>query len=182
MKRTFKLIATQSEIAWIGRKVTGSHNGTISIREGSLDFTNDQLTGGIVIIDTTSIKILDVKDASINAQFTAHLASDDFFSSARYPFAVLEIVSTAKRSDSRFFIAAKLTIKGITHPVNFEADVFFAGDSVKASGKIIINRTLYGMKFRSGNFFQNLGDTMIYNDIDINVMITAKASATAAMA
>jgi hypothetical protein len=31
------------------------------------------------------------------------------------------------------------------------------------------------MKFRSGNFFENLGDTLIYNDFDLNVSITAKA-------
>ena len=44
-----------------------------------------------------------------------------------------------------------------------------------ASGKIIVDRTRYEMKFRSGNFFQNLGDTLIYNDFDLNVSITAKA-------
>jgi hypothetical protein len=43
-----------------------------------------------------------------------------------------------------------------------------------ASGKIIVDRTRYGMKFRSGNFFENLGDTLIYNDFVLNVSVTAK--------
>jgi len=31
------------------------------------------------------------------------------------------------------------------------------------------------MRFRSGNFFRDLGDNLIYNDFDLNVNITAKA-------
>jgi hypothetical protein len=41
---------------------------------------------------------------------------------------------------------------------------------------LVVDRTKYGMKFRSGNFFQNLGDTLIYNDFELNVSITAKAA------
>ena len=31
------------------------------------------------------------------------------------------------------------------------------------------------MKFRSGNFFKDLGDTLIYNDFELNTSVTAKA-------
>jgi hypothetical protein len=37
------------------------------------------------------------------------------------------------------------------------------------------------MKFRSGNFFKDLGDTLIYNDFELNVSITAKAIAEPVM-
>jgi polyisoprenoid-binding protein YceI len=170
----FQLVAPQSEIAWIGRKVTGAHNGTIGIKEGSLDFINNELVGGEFIVDTASIMILDVTDPTTNAQFAGHLASDDFFSTGKYPTAFLEIVSAAKKSGNNYDIAGNLTIKGITHPVNFEAAILFNEQTVKATGKIVVNRTLYDMKFRSGNFFQNLGDTLIYNDFDLNINITAK--------
>ena len=40
---------------------------------------------------------------------------------------------------------------------------------------ILVDRTKYDMKFRSGNFFQNLGDTLIYNDFELNVTVSAKA-------
>jgi len=42
-------------------------------------------------------------------------------------------------------------------------------------GQVIIDRTRYGMKFRSGNFFKDLGDNLIYNDFELNVSVTAKA-------
>jgi hypothetical protein len=173
----FKLVPGQSEIAWTGRKVTGAHNGTIDIAAGSLNFVGDHLVGGQFIADTTSIRILDVTDPATNAQFAGHLASDDFFSSASYPTAVLEIVSATKKTGITYAVTADLTIKNITHPVNFEVTVLHNEQTIKVAGKIVIDRTLYDMKFRSGNFFQNLGDTLIYNDFDLNINITAKAVA-----
>jgi polyisoprenoid-binding protein YceI len=170
----FEIVTKQSHIDWIGRKVTGAHNGTIAIKEGTLDFTNDQLVGGKFIIDVTSIKILDLTDAASNAQFAGHLASDDFFSSSRYPNAIFEITATEKKSDTIYSVSGNLTIKDITHPANFEAEVILHGQNMSASGKIVIDRTLYNIKFRSGNFFQNLGDTLIYNDFESTVSLTAQ--------
>jgi len=70
----FEIVTTENNIDWMGRKVTGAHNGTIAIKAGSLTVADDKLTGGKVIIDTTSIKILDVTAAATNAQFAGHLA------------------------------------------------------------------------------------------------------------
>lgn len=164
----FEIISTKSNIHWTGKKVTGAHDGTIDIKEGQLTFNEGKLTAGTFIIDTTSIRILDVTDPGTNAQFAGHLASDDFFSSEQYPTAVFEIITATGNH-----IEGNLTIKGITHPVSFEAEITTNGDSLIASGKIVVDRTKYDMKFRSGNFFQNLGDTLIYNDFDLNVNIYA---------
>ena len=78
-KQNFEIAVAQSNIDWTGRKVTGSHFGTISIKQGVLEAKEGKLTGGKFIVDTTSIKVLDVTDPATNAQFTGHLASDDFF-------------------------------------------------------------------------------------------------------
>jgi polyisoprenoid-binding protein YceI len=174
--KNFEIVSSKSNIDWIGRKVTGAHNGTIGIKQGTLAFDNGKLSGGKFIIDTTSIKILDVTDPATNAQFAGHLASDDFFNSNNYPESILVINSTTPTSDKIYHIEADLTIKGITNSVEFDAHVDNAGDTITASGKIVIDRTKYEMKFRSGNFFKDLGDTLIYNDFDLNVKITAKAA------
>ncbi|HEY4336370.1 MAG TPA: YceI family protein [Puia sp.] len=168
----FEIVASKSNIDWVGRKVAGAHNGTINVKNGNLTVNNGSISGGKFVIDTRSIKILDVTDPATNAQFAGHLASDDFFSSEQYPEASFEV--TGVIGDH---IEGNLTIKGITAPVGFDADVKVAGDSLVASGKVVVDRTVYGMKFRSGNFFKDLGDNLIYNDIDLNVNITAKAVA-----
>ena len=172
----FAIESAQSNIDWVGRKVTGAHNGTISIKEGTLTLTDGQLAGGEFTIDTTSIKILDVTDPGTNAQFAGHLASPDFFASEQYPEAKFTIALAEPASDDTYNVKGDLTIKGITHPVAFTAVVSNTNGIVNASGKVVGDRTLYDMKFRSGNFFKDLGDTLIYNNFDLNVSITAKAA------
>jgi polyisoprenoid-binding protein YceI len=171
----FRIVAAQSNIDWTGRKVTGAHNGTIAIKQGELVLHDSKLTGGKFVIDTTSIKILDLMDPGTNAQFAGHLASDDFFGSEKYPEALFVITSAEPSGDNTYDINGDLTIKGITHPVIFSAMLNVSGDILTASGKVIVDRTRYGMRFRSGNFFRDLGDNLIYNDFDLNVSITAKA-------
>lgn len=172
MEQQFEIAVAASNVNWLGRKVTGAHNGTIDLKQGNLRVKDGRLTGGTFIIDTTSIKILDITDPATNAQFAGHLASDDFFAWERYPEASFEI--TAVR-DSH--IEGNLTIKDITKPVGFDASIGISRDTLTASGKIIIDRTQYGIRFRSGNFFKDLGDTLIYNDFELDVTLTAKAVA-----
>ena len=178
----FTIRGAQSSIAWTGRKVTGAHNGTIAIKEGSLVFNEDVLTGGRFVIDTRSIVILDVTDPATNAQFAGHLASDDFFSSEQHPEATFEIRQAEPRPNGTYVVDGDLTIKGITHPVRFDAQVRRAGDVVTATGNISVDRTKYNMKFRSGNFFQNLGDNLIYNNFDLATSVTAEAVAAEVIA
>jgi polyisoprenoid-binding protein YceI len=166
----FTIESAQSNIDWVGRKVTGAHNGTIAVKSGWLTVTDDKLTGGQFVIDTTSINILDVTDLATNAQFFGHLASDDFFSIDKYPEASLQINSVTGNR-----VNGDLTIKGITHPIAFDADVKVNGDILTANAKLVVDRTKYEMRFRSGNFFKDLGDTLIYNDFELDVTITAKA-------
>ncbi|WDF78683.1 YceI family protein [Mucilaginibacter sp. KACC 22773] len=167
----FEIVSTQSNIDWVGRKVTGAHNGTIAVKEGEFILNDGKLAGGKFTIDTTSIKILDVTDPATNAQFAGHLASDDFFSIEKYPEATLHITSVSGNH-----VEGDLTIKGITHPVGFDAAININGNLLTTTGKLVIDRTKYGIKFRSGNFFKDLGDTLIYNDFELNVNVTAKAA------
>jgi polyisoprenoid-binding protein YceI len=176
--KNFSVDSSTSTIEWVGRKVTGAHNGTIRIANGNLEFTDGELTGGKITIDTRSIVIVDVTDPDTNAQFAGHLASDDFFSSEKYPTATVEITSVSKPERDKYHVAAVLTIKGISHTIEFNAEVeVLDNDIIWAVANIVIDRTLYEMRFRSGNFFKDLGDTLIYNDFSLRVRLSAKAVA-----
>lgn len=167
-KHTFKITTAQSKIEWVGKKVTGSHNGTIDIKHGELVINDNTIVGGNFVVDMKSLKILDVTDPATNAQFAGHLASDDFFSIQDFPEASFEVTSVSSNR-----ILGNLTIKDITHPVEFDAHVIVHGETLTAVARIVIDRTRYAIKFRSGSFFQNLGDTLIYNDFELNVNLTA---------
>lgn len=169
--KKIKIVPAQSKIEWVGRKVTGSHNGTVDLKKGELFMNNGKIVGGKFVVDTTSIKILDITDPTTNTQFAGHLASDDFFSSQNFPEATFEITSVTGNH-----IEGNLTIKDITHVIGFEAEINPRGGQLVATAKLAVDRTKYAMKFRSGNFFTNLGDTLIYNDFDLNVSLTAEAT------
>jgi polyisoprenoid-binding protein YceI len=169
--KRFKIVNAESNIDWVGKKVKGAHNGTISIKEGEIVLKDGKLAGGRFVVDINSIKILDIMDPVANAQFVGHLASDDFFSTDKFPEAIFEIVSV-----SGLFVVGDLTIKGISRPADLNVSVDVNGDLLTATGKLMIDRTEYGMKFRSGNFIKDLGDNLIYNDFELNVYITAKTA------
>ena len=45
-----------SNIYWIGRKVTGEHSGTLNLSDGFVIWNGKSITGGKITVDMTSIK------------------------------------------------------------------------------------------------------------------------------
>ncbi|MCG8321380.1 MAG: YceI family protein [Cytophagales bacterium] len=164
-----------SKITWLGRKVTSSHNGTVELASGSLEFDGNGLTGGTFELDMTTIKNIDLTDKKKNAKLVGHLKSDDFFSVKSHPKATFKItsVSRKKKGDNNYKIAGDLTIKGITHPLSFPAKIEGNGNTVNALAKMTFDRAKYNVKFQSGSFFENLGDKAIYDDIEMEVSLVA---------
>ncbi len=165
---TQKVDVTKSTVKWLGKKVTGEHSGTISVKEGSLETTDGKVTGGKVVIDMNSIVDTDLADANWNAKLVGHLKSDDFFGVATYPTA--ELVLT-KVEGTNF--TGNLTIKGITKPVEFIATSSKEGKNTVYKGTLVIDRTKYNLKYGSKSFFDNLGDKVIYDEftLDFNLVV-----------
>jgi len=170
--QNFKANTKASTIKWTGKKVTGTHTGTIDLQSGNLDVEDGIIVGGNFDIDTRSIVITDIKDPETNAQFAGHLLSDDFFAADKFPTANFTIMNVTPIDKNSSKIDGLLTIKGITHSLSFESTVDVRENRISATGEIIVDRTKYGMKFRSGNFFKSLGDNLIYNEfiLDLNLV------------
>jgi polyisoprenoid-binding protein YceI len=173
--KNFKVNNEKSTIDWIGRKVTGAHNGTIGVKEGNFRFEDGKPVSGKFIIDTRAIKILDIEDAETNAQFASHLTSDDFFNSDQFPEAVFEITHAEPGDQNLYHATGDLTIKGITHLINTSLHIVTTDDTAVLEAKIVVDRTKFNIRFRSSNFFTNLGDTLIYNNFDLNIHLVAEA-------
>lgn len=165
-----------SKVEWIGKKVTGQHNGTVDISSGQLNASNGELEAGKIEIDFNTIKVLDLTDAESNAKLTGHLKSDDFFSAETHPKATFEITNVEKVSDDKgnnHKIDGNLTIKGITKNISFPANVNVADNTITAKADFNIDRTQWDIKYGSGKFFEGLGDKMIDDDFNIKFDITA---------
>jgi len=132
-----------------------------------------QIVGGEFDIDTRSIVVTDIEDAETNAQFAGHLFSDDFFAVEKFPIAKFSIINVTPIDGNSSRIDGLLTIKGITHSLSFESTVEVQENTILAVGEIIVDRTKYGIKFRSANFFKNLGDNLIYNDFKLHLTLVA---------
>ena len=175
--QTYKLDPAKSKIEWVGKKVTGQHNGTLQIKSGSVILDNGQVKGGDFVIDMQSIKVLDIQDPASNGKLTNHLKSDDFFSVASSPTSDFKITSAKGTAPGKVDVTGNLTIKGITHPVTIPATLHREGDKLSAKGDLKVDRTLYNVRYGSGKFFQGLGDKLISDDFELKLDLHAdKAS------
>ena len=162
-----------SKVKWEAKKVTGMHDGTVSFANGSIMANGNKISDGSFVIDMKSMANDDITDAGMKAKLMGHLASDDFFSIEKFPESKMVIKKVTAVSGDEFKFLVDLTIKGITNPVEFNAKVTAVGDKLSADGVITVNRTLYGIKYGSGSFFQGLGDKVIYDDFTLTFSVVA---------
>lgn len=169
-----KVDASKSSVKWVGKKVTGEHSGTISVKEGSLTVDGGKITGGKIVIDMQSITNVDLTDASYNAKLIGHLKSDDFFGVATYPTSEL-VITKDEVSGNTHVLTGNLTIKGITNPVTFTATSAKEGSNIVYKGTLTVDRSKFNIRYGSKSFFDNLGDKVIYDEftLDFN-LVTAQ--------
>ena len=167
-----KVDVTKSEVIWTGKKVTGSHHGTIKLKEGSLVIEDGMLKDGSFIIDMTSITNVDMAGKDGQAKLEGHLKSADFFNVAEYPTTTLDITNVVHRgTEGAFKVTADLTIKGITKPVKFNAQITTENGMQIATADVVVDRSEYDVRYGSGSFFENLGDKTIYDEFTLNVKL-----------
>ena len=179
---TWKVDAEQSAVKWEGGKklVTTTHHGTVKVKSGELQAKGDEITGGRVDIDMTSIADEDLsaspKDQS---KLVGHLKSKDFFSIEEFPTANFKITSmkpmkSVAPGGATHEVTGDLTIKGKSNPVTFPMTVTKSGDMATATGMMTFDRTKYDIRYGSGKFFENLGDKVIKDEVKLDLKIVAK--------
>jgi polyisoprenoid-binding protein YceI len=164
----------KSSIEWVGKKVTGKHNGSIKIQSGELKVVNNVITGGNLTIDMQSIVNEDLTDKESNQKLIGHLKSPDFFDVENFPTAIFEVVRLdAGKVEAEEVITGKLTIKGKTDEISIPVKVSIDNNELKAKGTAVIDRTKWDIRYGSGKFFDNLGDKVIYDEVDIDFDLVA---------
>ena len=161
---------SKTEITWVGKKVGGQHNGTINLKSADLKVDAGAIISGAFVIDMNTIADSDLSDAGMQQKLEGHLKSDDFFGVSKYPEAKLVITKKAPFKENVAHVNAELTIKGITHPIEF--DVTRSGNVY--SSNITVDRAKYNVRYGSGSFFDNLGDKVIYDDFEIGVKLVTE--------
>lgn len=172
-----------SVIDWEGRKPGGSHHGTIGLSEGNLTVDDGAITGGEFVIDMKSIKDIDLTDPEYNAKLVGHLMSPDFFAVDSFPTARFKITQVEKLASQvagedglvyTHSVTGNLTIKEVTRSITFKAVISMNDGAINAStGKFIIDRSEWNIRYGSRKFFDNLKDKFIYDEIGLQIHLTA---------
>lgn len=169
----YKLDKSNSTVKWNGKKVTGEHYGTIDLKSGNLQVEDNKIKSGTFTMDMTTIISEDITNESMNKKLVGHLKSDDFFSVEKFPASTFVIKEVKHKSETTHAVTGDLTIKGITHPLTFDTEIVIDGNKLRAKGKMEVDRTLYDIKFRSGRFFADLGDNLIYDTFTLDFDVVA---------
>lgn len=150
----------KSSIEWVGKKVTGKHNGTIDFKSGEVEVKGGKLVGGTFVVDMTTISVSDLS-GGMKGKLEGHLKSDDFFGVEKFPEATFVVTSVDGAT-----VKGDLTIKGHTEKEAFT--LVKKGKTI--SGDIKIDRTKFDIRYGSKSFF-NVGDKAIDNEFELSIHI-----------
>ena len=177
---TLQVDLDNSQISWIGRKVTGEHSGSLHLSNGWVVMDKNVLIGGKFIFDMTSISNTDIESLEWKLKLEDHLKSEDFFNVDSFPYAILEIKKHQPLSDdqsaSNNQILADLTIRGIKQELSFPISLKQSDAAFLAEGTMDIDRTLYNIQYKSGKFIEGLGDKLIYDDFTVQFMVQTEGN------
>lgn len=165
----YKVDPAKSTITWDGKKVGGGHNGTVDLSSGTLTFNGKKLTGGGFVVDMKSIK-----DADKSAGLERHLKADDFFGVEKFPASSFTIKSV-QGSGAKVNITGDLVVKGITNTITFPATVVWNADKTitATAEKIVVDRTKFGVKYKSKSIFPDLANSFIDDEFTLSVKLVA---------
>jgi polyisoprenoid-binding protein YceI len=152
------------DIKWVGDKVIGDgHSGIVKIKSGKLDFEKKTLKKTTIIVDMHTIKTTDIT-GEWALKLDGHLKNDDFFSVNKFPESKLVLAKDVVLKEGLNKVKVKLQIKDKSHDVTL--DVQKNKKSLSVSFKF--DRTKFGVKYNSTNFFQGLGDKAIKDTVKMS--------------
>ena len=173
----FVLDTLNSRIEWKGFKVVKtdntSHFGTLKFESGEVTVNKGKLESGKFVADMNSLTSVDLKnDAEQLSKLNGHLKSGDFFEVEKFPTASYEITKVSENTsggDYNTVLDGNLTIKGITKPVQFNANVALKEGVVSiATEPKDINREDFGVKFQ-----MPVANGLIKDEMNLQILVKA---------
>jgi len=158
---------SDSRVTWQGTKPGGKHFGIFPLKEGVFELNSaGELSGGKLVLDMKNLT------AEIPA-VENHLKNSDFFDVEKFPEALFVARSIRKNND-QYVINGDLTIKDVTRPVIVNATVTSDTTKVTLISSYTLDRTQWGINFKSKNIFKNLGDSFIDDQVPLTFTLVAR--------
>lgn len=151
---------SKSSFIWKGSKITGDfHTGPIKMKAATLKDGKGTFVADLNTIEDTTLT------GKWNQKFISHIKSDDFFDVEKFPEAKL-VLSKMENGIAH----GKLTIKEKTNSVKIP----YKKSGNTYTGTLTFDRTKYGVIYGSKNFFKNLGDKVISDEVTLTFKVVTK--------
>lgn len=162
---TYQFSNADSKLAFVGSKVTGSHDGSINSFKGTVTIPDGAIEKGRVTVDADAQSI-----SSDNEKLTGHLKSADFFDVAKYPRIHFESTSVqpSNQAGATHLLTGNMEMHGVTKSITFPAKVSVQGDTVKVNAEFSINRKDFGINYAGK------ADDLIRDEVVVKLDINAK--------
>ena len=152
-----------SDIEFIGAKVTGKHNGSFEKFSGEINYAGQPEKSRVrITIDIDSI-------TTDEAKLTAHLKTPDFFDVAKFPQSTFESteITPGGEGGATHTIKGNLTMHGVTKSITFPAKIAAAPDAITVDATFAINRKDFGINYAGAS------DNLIRDDVVLTLRVRA---------
>ncbi len=164
-----------NSIQWTGKKVGGEHYGDIQFSNAQFEVVDGVIQAGEIMVDMSTIEVLDIEDSEKKGDLKGHLTSPDFFDVNQYPTARMLIVKGIDNGNGTQTITTKLTIKDKTIDKRVDLAIQPIKDGeVAIKFGLSIDRTKFGITYKSKSI-DALLDKFIHDQFDIRANLVAKA-------
>jgi len=153
----------KSTLKWTARStVTGSYSGNLAFNSGSITIMDSQIIDAEVEVNMLSL-------TAENKDLEKHLKAEDFFNVEKYLTATFSLIDKALINNSAIDAKGKMTIIGQTQEIIVKLQVDRSEGLITIKGKVIIDRTKFGIYHNSPSFLTRLKEKAIADEFEIKL-------------
>jgi polyisoprenoid-binding protein YceI len=154
-----------SEVAWVGAKVTGKHDGAFGKFSGQI-----QLVGGDPTKSSVKVEVVAASLTSDNEKLTGHLKSADFFDVEKFPTIRFQSskIEAGGEAGATHTVTGNLELHGVTKSIRFPASIGVATEAVTIKSEFGINRKDFGI------VYPGKPDDLIKDEVLVRLNLVAK--------
>jgi polyisoprenoid-binding protein YceI/rhodanese-related sulfurtransferase len=176
--RSYTVDIEQSIIEWTGRNPNSTHYGTLRLLRGDITIRQGKINGTFEI-DMHSLKNLNLEGNEWQPVLIAHLKSDDFFFTEKFPTARFTIDSARQISEAltapNFEVEGTVELRGVRNKMKFLMTINNLPDgAITAEAHFDFDRTQWNIIYGSSRYFEHLGMHLVFDPISIRLRIVAK--------
>lgn len=160
---SYSLDLKKSKLEWSGSAAVGNYvlSGTLDFKEGQLETNESGISSGRVVVDMKSLK-------SQYPDLSKHLKGKDFFYVKKFPEASFALTGSQAREKGFQLLEGQLSIRDSSKLKTALIEMRSEKGQIILSGKLVLDRTEFGVNHNSPTVFPDLVDNVISDEITAN--------------